>query len=101
MVKPYYAEYVNHMLRCYARESGLSVWDNTDEVGEQNNSVVDRVLDDLPGWDRTVLINLFNRGDTLADNIYEVSQELKINQDVLWIILSKVTKKIAKERGLI
>jgi hypothetical protein len=51
--------------------------------------------------DRNVIMDIYERGDTLADNIYHVSKEMNINQDTLWTLVSKVTKRIAKERGLI
>ena len=104
MAKPFYAEYVNHMLRFYARTvksgdvMGLKF---ASEVDELNWRSVDRVLHNLPELDKYIIIEVFGRGDTLADNIYEVSKELVMNQDVIWTMLSKITYQIAKERGLV
>ncbi len=104
MAKPFYADYVNHMLRFYARNAqfgdvmGLKF---TSEVDELNWRSVDRVLHNLPELDKYIIIEVFGRGDTLADNIYEVSKELVMNQDVIWTMLSKITYQIAKERGLV
>lgn len=102
MAKPFYADYVNHMLRFYARNvrSG-NVVRLRFKVDELNWRSVDRVLHNLPELDKYIIIEVFGRGDTLADNIYEVSKELVINQDVIWTLVSKVTNKIAKDRRLI
>ena len=47
--------------------------------------------------DRDVIIEVYRRGDTLADNIYWVAKELKVEQDMFghWM---KVTKKNSEER---
>jgi hypothetical protein len=104
MAKPFYAEYINHILRFYARnvQSGDVVrLKFKSEVDELNWRSVNRVLHNLPELDKYIIIEVFGRGDTLADNIYEVSKELAINQDVIWTLLSKITYQIAKERGLV
>lgn len=104
MAKPFYADYVNHMLRFYARSvrSGNVVrLKFKSEVDKLNWHAVNRVLHNFPEQDKYIIIEVFGRGDTLADNIYEVSKELAINQDVIWTLVSKVTKKIAKDRRLI
>ncbi len=104
MTKPFYADYVNRMLRFYARKihSGEVPWmkmKNT--VDKENWKCVVRVLDKLPERDKDVIIEVYRRGNTLPDNIYWVAKELKVEQDMIWTLVSKVTKKIAKERGLI
>lgn len=104
MAKRFYTDYINHMLRFYARTvrsgyvMGLKF---TSEVDKLNWRSVNRVLHNLPERDRDIIIEVFGRGDTLADNIYEVSKELAINQDIVWTLVSKVTNKIAKDRRLI
>lgn len=104
MARPFYADYINHMLRFYARtvRSGdVERLTFKSEVDKLNWHAVNQVLHNLPEQDKDIIIEVFSRGDTLADNIYEVSKELGINQDVIWTLLSKVTKKIAKDRRLI
>lgn len=101
MSKPFYADYVNRMLRFYARKIYPENMTVKDPVDINNCLCVAKVLDALPEKDRNVIIDIYERGDTLADNIYHVSKEMNINQDTLWTLVSKVTKRIAKERGLI
>ena len=104
MAKRFYTDYINHMLRFYARNvrSGDVVrLKFKSEVDKLNWRSVNRVLHNLPERDKDIIIEVFGRGDTLADNIYEVRKELAINQDVIWTLVSKVTNKIAKARRLI
>ena len=101
MSKPVYADYTNHMLRFYCRTINSHNIKFKDEVNEENFRAVGKVLHGLPEEDRNVIMDVYGRGDTLSDNIYAVSKERKINQDKIWIIVSKVTNLIAKERMLV
>lgn len=101
MSKPFYADYVNRMLRFYAKKVCIERAIIINPVDINNCLCVAKVLDALPEEDRNVIIDIYERWDTLADNIYHVSKEMNINQDTLWTLVSKVTKRIAKERGLI
>lgn len=98
MTKPHYADYVNHMIRYYVRNSEKRF---RNEADEQNLKVVEKVLDNLRVRDRNLLVEVFKRNDTLSDNIYEVSKLEGVDQDILWTLLSKVTREIARERVLI
>ena len=95
----YYREYVNHMLRFYCRFPKLCEFKNKRD--EENWRTTKRVLDTLPEKDKNIIMEVYKRYDGLSDNVYEVSKKLRINQDVIWTLVSKVTEKIAKERGLI
>ena len=97
----FYSQYVNHMLRFYARYCDKNLESFKKSTDMKNWLAVKTVLDKLPEKDKNVIIEVYRRRDTLADNIYEVSKELGIDQDVIWIMLNKVTKKIARERELI
>ena len=101
MSKPVYADYTNYMLRFYCRIINSHNIKFKDEVNEENFRAVGKVLHGLPEEDRNVIIDVYGRGDTLSDNIYAVSRERKMDQDKIWIIVSKVTNQIAKERRLI
>ena len=98
MSKPVYADYTNHMLRFYCKTCRVDLIDPIDKL---NWAVVDKVLRRLPEEDRNVIMDVYSKNDTLSDNIYTASKERKINQDKIWIIVSKVTNQIAKERMLV
>jgi len=89
------------MLRFYARYCDKNLESFKKSTDVKNWLAVKTVLDKLPEKDKNVIIEVYRRRDTLADNIYEVSKELGIDQDVIWSMLNKVTKKIAQERELI
>ena len=97
----YYSQYVNHMLRFYARYCDKNLKSFKKPADMKNWFTVKRVLDKLSEKDKNIIIEVYRRRDTLADNIYEVSKELGIDQNVIWTMLNKVTKKIAQERELI
>ena len=98
MSKPVYADYTNYMLRFYCKTCRVDLIDPIDKL---NWAVVDKVLRRLPEEDRNVIMDVYSKNDTLSDNIYTASKERKINQDKIWIIVSKVTNQIAKERMLV
>ncbi len=95
----YYVDYVNHMLRFFARYPEMGTFKNS--IDERNWRVVKKVLDELPEEDKNVIIEVYRRGDTIADNIYHISKELGIRQNSLWTIVKTTTKRIAEERELI
>ena len=97
----YYSSYINHMLKFYARYCDKNLESFKKSTDIKNWLAVKTVLDKLPEKDKNVIIEVYRRRDTLADNIYEVSKEFGIDQDVIWSMLNKVTKKIAQERELI
>lgn len=101
MSKPFYADYVNRMIRFYCRKVHGQDFKVEGHIDVNNCLCVMKVLDSLPEWDKNAIIEIYSQGDTLADNIYQISRKLNVKQDVLWTMVSKVTKQIAKERGLV
>lgn len=97
----YYSSYVNHMLRFYARYCDKNLESFKKSTDVKNWLAVKTVLDKLPKKEKNIIIEVYRRRDTLADNVYEVSKEFGMDQDVIWAMLNKITKKIAKERELI
>lgn len=97
----FYSEYVNHMLRLYVRHRRTPENELKKRADVINWETVKEVLDDLDKYDRNVIIKIYEKRDTISDNVLEVSKELNLHQDIIWTLLNKVTKQIAKERGLI
>lgn len=98
MSKPFYADYVNHMLSFYAKHL-LPNFKNA--VDKMNWESVHTVLQKFPDSDQYAIIKIYKKHDTLSDNIYSAAQEIKIDQDILWNLIARVTTMIAKERKLI
>jgi hypothetical protein len=67
----------------------------------QNWLSVNNILIQLSEVDRNMILDIYSRSDTIPDNIYQISKERNINQNEIWTLISKVSKEIAKERGLI
>ena len=98
----YFKNYVNHMLRFFARyHDQKNNFKFKKNIDYKNWCIVQSVLNSLPEKDRNVIIEVYRRGDTIPDNIYHVSKEIGIKQDTVWSNLKKVTKRIAEERELI
>ena len=98
MGKPFYSDYVTHMLRYYTRHD-KKYSDN--EISKLNWCACDSVLKTLPTKDRSILMEVYWEKDTLADNIYQVSRQNGIPQNNIWTLVRSVEAKIAKARGLI
>lgn len=99
MPKPYYADYVNHMLRYYAtyRDSkGIR-----SDVDERNYRCVDKVINTIPQYEQLILMDIYRRRDALPDNVCRVSAQSSIDPRLIWTLISGITNKIARERHLI
>lgn len=100
--KPFYADYVNRLLRwyCRAQEEGKEV--NLKSVVDRKNwNAVAKVMERLNEENKSAIMGVYCKRDTMADNIYLTALELGWEQDKLWALVSKVTRRIAKERGLV
>lgn len=98
MSKPFYSDYITHMLRYYARHD-KKYSDN--EISKLNWRTCDTVLKTLPSKDRSILMEVYWEKNTLADNIYQVSRQNGLPQNNIWTLVRSVESKIAKARGLI
>ncbi len=99
MAKAYYSEYVNHCLKFYARTPKPEF---TDDVSKRNWESCRKVLDnDFASKDKEVLLEIYRRRDTVADNVYTVSQDFGISQGKIWKLIQKLEKRVALECGLV
>ena len=98
--RPFYAEYINHCLRFYCRNTERPSTFKS-EVDEDNWQSCEAVLKNYTAEDRSVLIAVYCENDSLADNVYQVSKRFRVNQDKVWNLINEVARKIAKHRGLL
>ena len=91
-MKTYYTDYVGHMLRFYARYT---------VPGNENWEAVQRVFVTLETKEAEMLKSVYTHPGVLDAAVREVAQKHGLNPDKLWNLISKVIRKIAKERGLI
>lgn len=98
--RPFYAEYVNHCLRFYCRNTEKPTSFKT-EVDKANWLSCDTVMKNYPTEDRNILIAIYCENDTLADNVYQVCKQFRVSQDKVWNLINEASRKIAKHRGLL
>ncbi len=98
MARTFYSEYVTHCMRFYARHP--DPWFKSD-ADKKNWLACDNTLKQFTQEDREILVTVYREGDTISDNVYEVSKKLGIKQDTVWALIGELEHKIAKRRGLI
>ena len=100
--KPFYADYVNRLMRwyCRAQEAGKEV--NLESALDRENwEAVAKVVEKLDEEDKCAIMGVYCKRDTMADNVYLTAFEMGWDQDRLWALVSRVTRKVAEERGLV
>lgn len=99
MARSFYSGYVEHCMRFYTRYPKPNYFRS--EADKKNWNACEHALKDFSEQDRAWLITIYREGDTIADNVYQLATKERMNQDVLWKLLSELEHKIAKRRGLI
>ena len=98
--KPYYAEYVNHCLRFYFMYDPKKGFKNA--VDKENYRAVEKATSHLRVTEKDMLRFVFIQpGDNLSEHVKRANIEYKIKGNQIWILMNHITRKIAKERGLI
>jgi hypothetical protein len=100
--KPFYADYVNRLMRWYCRavEDGREVKLDS-SLDRENWEAVAKVMERLDEENKCAIMGVYCKRDTMADNVYSTAFEMGWEQDKLWALVSKVTRRVAEERGLV
>lgn len=98
-MKKYYSDYVTHCLRFYSRHPKPNYFKT--EVDRKDWQAVDTAIKGFSEEEQDMLLTVYREGDTIADNIYQLSKKLRIHQDNIWSLVEKLEKKVAKRRGLL
>lgn len=99
-MKPYYADYVNHILRFYFRYNKSKGFKN--DVDKTNYIAADKVVQRLTDNEKSVLGTIFTEDNTNLGECVSLASRLhawEVQQ--IWTLISTVTVKIAKERRLL
>ena len=96
MKRDHYEEYVWHMLRHFIRKPESA----KTPVDIHNLECVQAVFNQISDYDRTMIEYIFKSGQA-KDNIYAMVKTRGISLTNAWMVVDKVTRAIAKERGLI
>lgn len=99
MTKPYYSDYVRHCMRFYARNTEKPHF-NT-EVDEDNWFACHKAIGRCSDRDKTILLRVYGMYDTIPDNVYEVSNLLHIDQNLIWDLMKDFERVVARKRGLL
>ena len=97
-MRTFYSEYVNHCLRFYARHP-IPLFHS--ESDKKNWNACERALKGFTDKDRDILLAVYREGDTIPDNVYQLSVKMNISQDIIWKLINELERKIAKRRNLI
>lgn len=99
MNRPFYSDYARHCLRFYSRNTDATRF-NT-EVDEKNWRACHRATDSFSDREREIVLRVYSAYDTIADNVYEVAKAFNLDQNIIWDLLKKVERVVAKKRGLL
>jgi hypothetical protein len=100
--KPFYADYVNRLMRWYCRAMKKGKEVNLESALDKENwEAVAKVMENLGEEDKCAIMGVYCKRDTMADNVYLTALELEWEQDKLWTLVSRVTRRVAEERGLV
>ena len=58
-------------------------------------------LADFSPTEQEILTEVYLYGDTIPDNVYSAAKERRIPQDIIWSMVNKLERGIAKRRGLL
>lgn len=102
MAKPYYADYVNRLMRWYCRANaeGRDVI-MTNYVDYFNWTAVESAMSGLTEKEKHVIIGVYCKRGAFEDNVYQTAKEHHVKENDVWSLVGRVTKKVAEERGLI
>ena len=100
--KPFYADYVNRLMRWYCRaaEEGKEV-KLDGSLDRENWDAVAKVMERLSEEDKCAIMGVYCKRDTMGDNVYLTALELDWKQNKLWALVGRVSRDVAKERGLV
>jgi hypothetical protein len=71
------------------------------KVDEDNWYACHKAIGRYSDKDKDILIRVYGMYDTIADNVYEVSQLFHIEQNIIWDLLKEFERVVAKKRGLL
>jgi hypothetical protein len=58
-------------------------------------------MEKLNEENKRAIMGVYCRRNTMGDNVYLTALELGWEEDKLWALVSRVTRRVAKERGLV
>ena len=102
-MRPYWADYANHMLRFYCKNSDPAmIYCFKTKTDEKNWRSCQRVMDTLSERDRGIILFVYAQPLLLDDAVNEyLTVNPKIRKDAVWEVIVSVSKRVAQMRGLL
>ena len=101
-MKRYYADYVRHCLRFYVMTLDVGTAPKFNSEVDKNNWLACHAsVKNFDHKTMEIVREIYGPGDTIPDKIYNLSKELKVNQDSIWNIVNTLERNVAKKRGLL
>lgn len=97
-MKSVYSDYVSKAFRFYTRYPNPTF---KSEADKNNWNACKTALENFSTSEKELIIPVYLEGDTIADNVYQVSKRNHIPQLRLWELIWKLEEDFAKIRGLI
>lgn len=98
--KPYYTEYVNHMLRFFVRNMERTEFKN--DVDERNWLACYDVMASMPDDDYELVVAVFkDRYETMLDAVVGAANKFDIPVAKVWAVLNATSTKVARAAKLI
>lgn len=95
-MKPFYTDYVRHMIRRY-----LCPADGTETPAEAiNREICDGVVKLLREPEKSAILAVYAHGN-IRKNVSAAAMKYRIGEERLWRLIKETEKIIAHERGLI
>jgi len=70
-------------------------------LDRENWNAVAKVMEKLNEENRCAIMKVYCKRDTMADSVRLTAVEIGWEQNKLWVLVSKVTRRVAEERGLV
>ena len=100
MAKPFYAEYVNHMLRHYLRHPNELTGKN--EIEFKNWTITKEIVLSKSQEEQDLLTDIYSRGTlSVYESVKEVEKERNIPANDIFALINRIAQEIAKARELI
>lgn len=97
----YYTEYVNHMIRFYITCPDALPVAGKKRADKENWLAVQGVLQGMPDADRERLIEVYRTHYNLPKAVEEYCEKHNVPQNQVWVLLTKTSAQIARQRGLV
>ena len=97
-MRQFYSDYVRHCMRFYARHICPKFKSSVDK----NNWIsCESALKGFTDNEQELLINIYRKGDTIPDNVYQAAKANGMKQESVWKLVNDLERMVAKRRGLL